>query len=258
MRLFIFIIFYLLICNCTFSLIVTEIFYKGNRWISSDERFIELYNDSGTVFPLDRLTIQVPGGLQKPTNIMISKGKFEGIESWVQTNTVSLNPGQYAIITTEQLNQYNHLIPFYSNTILLKPRNQAFTQWTWAGRLQSIKLLTNQIVIWNCENYRFPDDQDIPEGSSLSLYRGNQYEISGLNPGQNRGWIEVSEPIIKANQSYYLTLFDPERVDSTFTSVIRTLKGEEKIVVWNKLSPEKYQTELIINGMLHGADLYLD
>jgi len=182
----------LLIFSRFYGLQITEIFYKADQYLTSEERFIELYNESSEVFDLSSLVISLPRSDTEVTNLTLSKGLFEIDQEDVQTNSFLLFPGQYAVVMTEDYNKYGHFYSFSSNTILLKPKNKSFSGWSWANRLSLIKISTNGVVLFSCGDYYIPPDNSIPCGKSLSL-NGSNYTVSEISPGINNSAFLYSE-----------------------------------------------------------------
>lgn len=197
---------------------ITEIF-PGGGFFEPEERFVEIYNDSTLSLPLSSLLLSLPGPSGQQTNLSVVRGNFLELPPGVVTQATELAPGQYLVVATEQINAGTRLLPFASGCVLLKPRNQAFTGWSWKDRLKEIACIAGN-ESFDCASYRLPET--IPPGESLHWSNG-VFVAGPLSPGYEGGLLSAEK----------LCLFPRGEVQwrhfGTYsaTAYLRTLGGEE-------------------------------
>ncbi len=239
--------------NMGFPLQITEIFYRGNNYISSDERYIEIYNETDNPFPLSNLIISIPRSDTITTNLSVLTGTFEIRQTNVITNSLILPPHSYAVI----LSKYNGLFCFSPGTLVLKPKNQSFIGWSWSGRLHLIQLYTNNISLFNCGNYYIPQESSISDGKSLS-FTGEGYSITELSPGiNNYASIFSQRPIVREGESVPIFYKNPYYSNSSIIlSVECPANALNYKITLTRSDPETLSASFYPpGGLSHGSDI---
>jgi hypothetical protein len=227
-----------------FSIQITEIFYKGGPFVRSEERFIEIYNDSAMSFPLSNLVISVPRSDSVTIDLSVELGRFEGLQKDILTNSMTLPPYSYAVIITEDYNRYARLLRFASNTTLLKPVNKSFSGYSWADRISLLKLKTNGNVIFDCASYSLPADDAVLSQESLHLVDGI-YSSAPLSPGINNSiYLYTEEILVRGFKNRHVWCRNPFCPSNAITMKVE-FQGESR------------EMQLIReNGSLFGTSFY--
>lgn len=245
----------MIVTSRAFSLQITEVFYKGNAYIRSEERFIEIYNEGTNAFDLSVLTVSVPKSDTETVDIGVETGKFLIRQDDVVTNSLVLPSGGYAVVLTEDYNRFAKLLPFASNCLLLKPKLKTFSGWSWAERLGLIALKSNGVILFSCGNFPTPTDKNIREGESVSL-NGGCFTVTRLSPGINNNCAFYSEnSFIRGNASVVIRFSGPDSTNAILNAEVRVNNGPISSVVFNRVSPGLWETFYSPCGLEHGDDI---
>ncbi len=251
-------IFLFLIFNINYPLQITEIFYKTGGYFCNDDRFIELFNETPVPFNLSNLVLVLPKDKNTYTNLKVCPGSFNLAQNWVITDSMIINPGQYAVILSEEYNKNDGLIVFSSNSLIVKPRNQAFTAYSWAGLIPFIKVTSSTgNDIFRCNQYYIPPDSLVDTNDSLSL-TGNNYEITKPSAGiNNECYIYSDKQIFHENEQTKIYCKNKECEDNVIYLKINFIfSGNQGLLPLTKDNQGNYSGIFIPpKGLPHGEDI---
>lgn len=238
------------------ALKITEIFYKGSELIRSEERFLEIYNDGALTVDLAAVTVRVPASGTSTTNLTLQTGDFRLSQGGVVTNSLELPAGGVAVVMTEDFRKYARLIAFSSNTVLVKPRNKAFSGWSWDNRLHQIALMTNGIEVFSCGAFDLEAASALQPGESLSL-NGSRYARSSLNPGTAAKSRLRCENLITTNPFPVRVIYeDPFSDAETVPAAVWKNGFIPDEILLSRSGPGVWSALYQPAGLTHGADMF--
>lgn len=243
-----------------YSLRITEVFYKGNSIIKSEERYIEIFNDSASIVPLAAISLKVPVSKGQTALIGVKPGDFTTDLPFVRDNCAYLPVSNTLVILSEGYSSGARMLAFASNTLLVCPSSGLFTEGNWSDRLSSIQLFLNGELQFDCSDYTFPSDTAVAPGESLSLW-AEAFIASKSSPGfADKGWLYSAQSIVKPGSLARIDLMTTENESQIIIGSLRSLhSGWNTTIQFMKKATGQYSADIVIpQGLTHGENVIIE
>jgi hypothetical protein len=190
------------------SLRITEIFWRFTPYYRSEERYIELWNDTDSSVELSRWKIVLP--LSATADQADFFEAFSYPVPGVVCGSTLLPPGGRAVVLAEGAGRFAGLLPVSRGALIVKPARKGGFISSWEGKLSRIRLIDPEGgIAWDGSAFAYCTN-GLTNGLSLG-FDGTAFRAVIPSPGgPNEGEICAVCPIIGPGKGAVLRVHSHE------------------------------------------------